>query len=305
MIDSGRLMEGIPIPHAADASGKGGQLPFVQSLRRASFSQKVPASLFLKVYWGAFLTAIGFLTRIPVSSSGCTSQSLRAAPLFFPLVGMLIGSFTGGLIWLTGLLWPVWLAVLLALAAELWLTGALHEDGLADFCDGFGGGWNRDMILAILKDSRIGTYGMLGLSFAVAVRIGSLVAVVSQFGSEWWIYWVAALVASASVGRWMMVLAMVLVPPIAQRESLAQDVAGEVSWRCFALSGLGAAAPLMLFAYLMPINALLGCALITAGMVILISMIRRKLGGITGDCFGCIGYVSQVLLLLAAAARVG
>lgn len=280
MSDSGRLAQGVATPHAADNSRQ------------------------VKHYWGAFLTAVGFLTRVPVSASACTSQALRAAPLFFPLVGMLIGGFTGGLLWLTGLLWPIWLAVLLALAAELWLTGALHEDALADFCDGFGGGWNREQILAILKDSRIGTYGMLGLSFAVALRIGSLVSIVSQFGTQRWIYWAAALVASAAVARWMMVLAMVLVPPVAQRESLARDVANAVSWRGFALSGLGAAAPLLIFAYLMPLNALLACGMIAVAMVMLISLIRRKLGGITGDCFGCIGYVSQVLLLLGAAARV-
>jgi adenosylcobinamide-GDP ribazoletransferase len=255
-------------------------------------------------YGGALIAAIQFLTRVPISSSVCTAESLRRAPLFFPFVGMLIGGFTGGLLWLTGLIWPVWLAVILALAAELWLTGALHEDGLADFCDGFGGGRDREKILVILKDSRIGTYGMLGLWFAVALRIGSVGTVVAEFGHQRWIYWAAALVASAAVGRWMMVLAMVLVAPVAERESLARDVAGGVSWRDFALSGLGAAPAITLYAYLMPMHALLGAALIAAALMILLSLIRRKLGGITGDCLGCIGYVTQVLLLLGATARV-
>lgn len=257
------------------------------------------------VYWGAFVAAVQFLTRVPLSSSMCTRDSLRRAPLFFPLVGTVIGGSTAGLLWLSGLLWPVWIAVILALTAELWLTGALHEDGVADFCDGFGGGWTREKILEILKDSRVGTYGMLGLGFAVALRAGSLGAVVAEYDQERWLYWATALIASAAVGRWMMVWAMVLVPPIPQRESLSEDVAGRVSWRCVALSGLGAMPAIACFAYLMPIAALLACGMVGGAQAILLSLVRQKLGGITGDCLGCVGYVSQVLVLLAAAARVG
>lgn len=273
-------------------------IPPVAATRAAEGSRS------MAVCWGALVTAIQFLTRVPISSAACTSDSLRRAPLFFPLVGSAIGGFTAGLLWLAGMFWPVWVAVILALAAEVRLTGALHEDGLADFCDGFGGGWSREKILEILKDSRIGTYGILGLGFAVALRVGSLIAVVAEYGQERWLYWAAALVASAAMGRWMMVLAMVLVPPIAQRESLSRDVASHVSWRCFALSGLGAMPAIGLFACLMPIHALLACGLIATALMMLISLIRRRLGGMTGDCLGCVGYVSQVLLLLSAAARV-
>ena len=255
-------------------------------------------------FGGALITAIQFLTRVSISSAVPTAETLQRSLLFFPLVGMLIGGFTGGLIWLTVPLWPVWLAVILALAAELLLTGALHEDGLADFCDGFGGGGDREKVLAILKDSRIGTYGLLGLLFAVALRVGGLVAVIDEFGEPSWIYWVAALIASSAIGRWMMVLAMVLVPPVVGRESLAQGVASGVSWRYFALSGMGAAPAVMLYVYLMPIRALIGAFLISVALVILLSLIRRKLGGITGDCLGCIGYITQVLWLLSASARV-
>lgn len=257
-----------------------------------------------RVYGGALVTAVQFLTRIPLSSSAASAESLRRAPLFFPLVGLGIGCFTAGVLWLAGLVWPVWIAVLLALAVELRLTGALHEDGLADFCDGFGGGWDREQVLRILKDSRIGTYGTLGLGLAVALRFGSLAGIVVEHGSQGWFYAAVALVASAAVGRWMIVLAMVLIPPIAQRESLSRDVGSQISWRCFALSGLGAIPAIALFAYLMPTAALLASGLTGAALLMLASLIRRKLGGMTGDCLGCIGYVSQVLWLLAATARI-
>lgn len=254
--------------------------------------------------WRDLIVAVQFLTRLPLSTAAPDSASLRRATLFFPLVGTAVGCFTAGILWLAGLLWPAWLAVILAIAAELRLTGALHEDGLADFCDGFGGGWSRDQILSILKDSRIGTYGTLGLGLAVALRVGSLSAVVSQYGREGWLYWAAALVASAAVGRWTVVCAMVLIPPIVNRESLTRDVAKQMSWQSFAASGLGAAPAMGLFAYLMPLHALLAVGLVAAALLMIASRIHRRLGGITGDCLGCIAYVSQVLVLLSAAARI-
>lgn len=256
------------------------------------------------VHWAAMVTAVQFLTRIPIATTSPTRDALQRAPLFFPLVGAAIGGVTAGVLWLAGLFWPVWIAVVLALAAELRLTGALHEDGVADFCDGFGGGWSRDEVLEILKDSRLGTYGVLGLGVAVALRTGCLVALVSVYGQERWIYWSAALIASAAVGRWMMVLTMVLVPPVVKRESLTSDVASHVTWKCFAFSSLGAMPAIGLYASLMPAKALLAAGLVAVGVVTLTSSIRRKLGGMTGDCLGCIGYVSQILVLLSAAARV-
>ncbi len=124
----------------------------------------------LTTQWDALITAIQFLTQVPMRRSAPSAAALRTAPLYFPLVGLLIGGFTAGLLGLSMLWWPIALAVIVALAAEAILTGALHEDALADYCDAFGGGWTRERILDILKDSRIGTYGTLGLGFGVTLR---------------------------------------------------------------------------------------------------------------------------------------
>ena len=253
---------------------------------------------------GALAAAIQFLTRIPLTAAAPTPDALRRAPLFFPLVGTMIGGFTAAVLWLAGLLWPVWLAVIVALAAEVRLTGALHEDGLADFCDGMGGGWNRDKVLEIFQDSRIGTYGVLGLCLAVALRAGSLGVLLGDWDQERWLIGSAALIASAAAGRWAIVLAMVAVPPLRQRESLSRDIGSRMTWGRFIGSGLGALPAIALFAYLMPIHALLALGLIATALLMLLLLIQRKLGGMTGDCLGCIGYVSQVLLLFAAAARI-
>src|SRR5262249_57362946 len=118
----------------------------------------------------AFLGAVGFLTRVPVPAGACVAPD----PVFFPLVGGLIGLVTGAVIWAASHLWPMPLAVLIGLAAEAVLTGAFHEDAVADCCDGFGGGWSREDVLRIMKDSRIGSFGVLGLALALLLRAGCL-----------------------------------------------------------------------------------------------------------------------------------
>src|SRR5687767_10570761 len=120
--------------------------------------------------WESFIAAVQFLTRLPLATdSPVTPKALQRSPIFFPLVGAFIGLFTASVVGVACLVWPIWIAVLLALAIELRLTGAIHEDGVADFCDAFGGGWSREEILLILKDSRIGTYGALGIFVAIAL----------------------------------------------------------------------------------------------------------------------------------------
>ncbi len=129
----------------------------------------------------AFLTAVQLLTRVPVpggmNHSGADRSLLRLAVVFFPLVGGLIGLLTGTVIWAAAHVWPMPLAVLLGLVIEAVLTGAFHEDAVADCCDGFGGGRSREDVLRIMKDSRIGSFGMLGLTLAVLLRVGGLASV--------------------------------------------------------------------------------------------------------------------------------
>ena len=96
---------------------------------------------------------------------------------------------------LAGRFWPIGLAVVIGLAFEALLTGAFHEDAVADFCDAFGGGWTRDDILRILKDSRVGSFGALGLILAVALRGGAIATLETD-------RLIAAVTASAALGRW-------------------------------------------------------------------------------------------------------
>jgi adenosylcobinamide-GDP ribazoletransferase len=255
--------------------------------------------------WSAFAAALQFLTRVPLTSQRPVSAaSLGRAPVYFPLVGTMIGAVAAAALGAACLAWPVALAVVVAVAVESWLTGALHEDGVADFCDAMGGGWSRERTLEILRDSRIGTYGALGLGLALALRIGALIVLIDRVGVGQWLAWSAALVAGAALGRWMIVLVMVWVPPVADRESLTRDMGRAVGVRGLIAATLWALPAALWFALQMPLRAALAAALLAAVVVVFVRLIRRRLGGVTGDCLGCLSYLAQVVVLLAAAARV-
>lgn len=250
----------------------------------------------------ALLAGVQLLTRLPVpgrmNRPGAGRSLLREAVVFFPLVGGLIGLLTGATIWAAAHVWPAPLAVLLGLIVEAVLTGAFHEDAVADCCDAFGGGWSREDVLAILKDSRIGSFGALGLTLAVLLRAGCLAALEGPS-------LIAITAAAAGPGRWTALLVMAAVPPIPDREGLARDVAGRISLWEVVVGTLLAVPAVGWYGVLDPVRLGCGLAALLAGAGGWAWYVRRRLGGVTGDCLGLACYLGQLLVLLAAAARVG
>ena len=117
----------------------------------------------------SFLAAVRFFTRLPVPAwVGHSAAGLPAAIRWFPAVGALIGSLAALVYLLAAQVWPAQVALLLSMASSIYLTGAFHEDGLSDTVDGLGGGWDKERILAIMKDSRLGNYGAIALWLACA-----------------------------------------------------------------------------------------------------------------------------------------
>ncbi len=115
--------------------------------------------------------ALLYHSRIPVPRNTlCTPETLSKSLRYFPLVGIVVGVIGWCVYWLVSMLLPHNIAVMAAMAVMLLSTGALHEDGFADFCDGFGGGYTKEAILRIMKDSHIGTYGVIGLIMVIGVR---------------------------------------------------------------------------------------------------------------------------------------
>src|ERR1700690_1808876 len=123
-----------------------------------------------------FLNALRFLTIVPVPSSDAASAPdwLSRCAKYFPVVGIGVGIASAAVLLLAGRIWGPVVASLLAVAASIAVTGALHEDGLADTADGLGGGSSVEKRLAIMKDSRIGAYGTLALAFSISLRVTAL-----------------------------------------------------------------------------------------------------------------------------------
>lgn len=245
----------------------------------------------------ALLTAVQFLTRVPVPGGNkvATPELLRQSVVFFPLVGSLIGLVTAGALWAGTLVWPVWLAVIVALAVEALFTGAFHEDALADFFDAFGGGWTPKDILNILKDSRIGSFGAVALVLGLAMRGGAMAAL--DPGER-----LGAIVAASTAGRWVIVLVMAMVPPVPERESLARDIGQQTCWLEILGATVLALPGTLWWATRMPLHAAVAGVALLLTVLLLARVLRKAIGGLTGDCLGTICYISQVIVLLAAAA---
>jgi adenosylcobinamide-GDP ribazoletransferase len=248
----------------------------------------------------AFLTAVRFLTRVPVPDrlfpqGEEPAALLRASVVYFPLVGSLIGVAMAMAIIAGRQVWNSWLAVVIGLAFEAMLTGAFHEDAVADFCDAFGGGWSREDVLRILKDSRIGSFGALGLIFAVLLRAGGLISVQPE-------QLVAVAVASATLGRWVILLVMAMLPPVPDRASVARDVGARVTARELLPGSFCALPGVVAWSISSPYRFTGAIAVLLLFVVVFVWYVRRRLGGVTGDCLGCACYVGQVLTLLVATA---
>ena len=241
-----------------------------------------------------FLCAVQFLTRIPTPAlrdfqPDWISRSAR----YFPLVGLLVGGGCAVVFWSASLVWSGWLPALLAIAAGVLITGAFHEDGLADTADGLGGGTTVAKRLTIMKDSRIGTYGALALGLTLAIKAAALATLPAGLGA-----W--TLVAAHGAGRGASVLAMRALPYVGDakvgkwKPSPADLSLAEVL-TAVAMAGL----PLALSP-----DGVVGLAiLIGAILALAVSLIaRRLLGGYTGDVLGAIEQVFELGFILGVAA---
>lgn len=244
-------------------------------------------------------TAVQFLTRLPLpggmSQLGADITLLRSAVSFFPLVGAGIGLATGSVIWLALQVWPPFVAVGLGLVFEAILTGGFHEDAVADSCDAFGGGWTADDVLRIMKDSRIGSFGALGLLLAVGLRATGLASLDPTRV-------IFTTMASAALGRWAILVLMATVKPVPKRDSLAKDVGEQIGWREVVGGSLLALPGIVAYALHDPVRTAIMLTAVMAITYLWGQYVRRRIGSVTGDCLGAICYLAQVTVLLVACA---
>ena len=234
--------------------------------------------------------AVAFLTRLPVGATELTAARLSKAAPWFPAVGLLVGGVMAGTRALAGLALDPMPATVLALLAAVLVTGALHEDGLADAADAMGAHATRERKLAILRDSRVGAYGALALIFSVAFAIATLAALDEA-------HFARAALTGHALARWS-TLPQALALPAARpegsgalvRPTPAAVAAGSAVALATALlaGGLEAGA----------IAAAVACALTAIGAAVA----GRTLGGVTGDTFGATAKVVELGAYAALAA---
>lgn len=241
-----------------------------------------------------FLLAVQFLTRLPVPRDLPFSERRQAeAAKYYPLVGLLIGALGAIVLWLTGQLFPMVIAVLLATAATIAATGALHEDGLADAADGVGGGLTRDKALEIMRDSRIGSYGILAVGLTLALKVAALSAM------PLWIA-VTTLCLAHVISRYAPVL-VIFTAEYARAQGTKFAVPTISATGHYIALACAALAALILFALIGPAAFLgLGCSVFLA--LIVTRLYLRKLGGFTGDCLGATQQMAELGLYLGVLA---
>ena len=253
------------------------------------------------------LAALTFFTRLPVwrIREIPADEFKRVVPLW-PLAGWLTGGIMAGVLYLAAQVMPLSLAWIIALASRLLLTGALHEDGFADFIDGFGGGRDRERTLAIMKDSHIGTYGVIGLIIYFALML--------QLPHSLPLETMCAIVLAGDCWSKCCAAQLINLLPYARTQEQAKNktvysrmTAGE--WLLCLLfgllpagvliCGLGTSLPLALGLHLLPVA--LGLLMIIPIIVMLLVAwtCKRRIGGYTGDCCGACFVLCEAAFYLA------
>jgi adenosylcobinamide-GDP ribazoletransferase len=241
-----------------------------------------------------FRTAASFLTRVPLHRDG--DIDIAGSTPWFPVVGLLIGLVGGGVFALASEVLPPTVSAALALVVTALVTGAFHQDGLADIADAFGGGWDREQRLAIMKDSRHGTYGVMALVLSTAVQLSALASLTAAWG-------LAGLVAAHTLAR-SAVLGVLLTARPARSDGLGTDYAAGLR-RGVVIAGAGVGVGITALA-LGPWAALaVAAVMLTTCSVVVLA--QRKIGGISGDVLGAIEQVAEgaVLVVVAGVARAG
>ena len=243
-----------------------------------------------------FLTSILFFTRIPVHSwFTCREEYLNKASRYFPLVGLLVGGIGAGVFWLTNLIFPVSVAVVLSTVATIWTTGAFHEDGFGDVCDAFGGGWTPEKILDIMKDSRVGAYGALGMFMMILTKILTLSAIPAGLIPF-------TLVSGHALSRWASTSMLHSHEYVTENDrSKSKPLARQMSHGDLIISLVFALIP----AYWNPFAVGAGLLAVFLVKVLMARFFNKWIGGYTGDCLGAIQQMAEVVYYLVILAIFG
>lgn len=247
------------------------------------------------------VVAVQFLTRLPVPAlNHYDPKWLQQSARYFPLVGLMIGCLTAGVFWLLTWAFNPWVAAVGSSAFSIRLTGAFHEDGLADTCDGLGGGLDAQQALEIMKDSRLGTYGTLGL----VLTLGLKVVLLASLPLSW------ALVALVLAHGWSRFFSLLLIYFLNYAGNLeaakAKPLAQQITLAEVLLAGFYLLPTLALF-FVPGFTGATSTLLLCLGMMLVVAwylarLLKKRLGGYTGDGLGATQQLTEVACYLGVAA---
>ncbi|WP_296237540.1 adenosylcobinamide-GDP ribazoletransferase [Psychrobacter sp. UBA5136] len=290
-------------------SKKPSKQPLNHSLNQPDLPQKsAPRLTFvhsIKYEWRLLLVAVQFLTRLPVPQfANYNPQWLHESSRHFPAVGLLVGLLCAGVFWLSSPLFTPLVAAVLSTAFGIKLTGAFHEDGLADSCDGLGGGLTRARTLEIMKDSRLGTYGVLGLVSALLLKISLLASMPLSVA-------IVALIIGHTASRLLCISLLALLPYGGEIEhAKAKPMAQQLT----PLQGLLSSGWLILAGVLVMLlfpNTVQQIGIWQWSLALLLGIVatdymrrllRRRLNGYTGDGLGATQQLSEIAIYIGLAA---
>ncbi|MEV4781647.1 adenosylcobinamide-GDP ribazoletransferase [Burkholderia sp. LMU1-1-1.1] len=245
-----------------------------------------------------FFTALQFFTRLPIPRwVGFDPAWLNQASRYFPLVGVVVALITGAVYVLAFKFLPPAIAVILSVAAGIYVTGAFHEDGFADMCDGFGGGVTQERVLEIMKDSRIGAYGAIGIFCLLLLKC----AILTQIPPS---RVLAALLLAHPMSR-LMAVSLIWRLDYARAEGKAKPLAQKMRTMEFAIAAITALLPALMLIYLGWLSwtmLISGLALALVATLWLARKFVRRIGGYTGDCLGAVQQVTEAIFYLCVLA---
>ncbi len=231
-----------------------------------------------------FRTALMFFTRIPVGKIEFSQELLNKSNKYLPIIGWIVGGLSGLIFWVLNSVFSTDLSVILSMSASILLTGAFHEDGFADTCDGFGGGWSKEQILDIMKDSRIGVFGAIGITMLLLTKFISL-----SHLPAWMIPGV--LIAGHTISRFSALLFIFSHNYVRNNHTgKSKPIGKEISKSELGFSSITTLLPFLLFEKL-------GFALIIPAILLIKHIFARYtnkwIGGYTGDSLGALQQITE------------
>jgi len=243
-----------------------------------------------------FFTALQFYTRLPAPAwVGYNPEDMNKATRYLPLIGWIAGSISSVFLLLGSYLIDLSTGIILSMISSILLTGAFHEDGFADACDGFGGGWTKEKIMEIMKDSRVGTYAVVGLILLLGLKFSLLKAFIPFIQNQPVIVFLT-LTSAHALSRFMAV-AMIFTHNYVRftNDSKSKPVAEVGSKSTLLIAALFALLPVLALSFLLnQIILLLIVPFLYLIKIILARYFTKWIGGYTGDCLGATQQVCEI-----------